>query len=64
MGCESGKKRRKTELKWIEDIVQQCVDAGVPVFVKQAEIDGKIVSMPKILGRVWGQYPKGIKNGC
>lgn len=35
VGAESGKQRRPCELSWIEDIVSQCIMAGVPVFVKQ-----------------------------
>lgn len=41
-GCESGPKRRPMERSWAESVVNQCRDAGVPVFVKQLEIDGKV----------------------
>ena len=41
VGCESGKNRRPCRMEWIEDVVQQCRDAGVPCFVKQLDIDGK-----------------------
>lgn len=58
-GCESGPKRRKTKITHIQRLAQQCESAGVPCFIKQAEINGKIVSMPEILGRVWNQYPEG-----
>lgn len=58
VGCESGKNRRECKIEWIEQIVQQCVEAEVPVFVKQADIDGKPVKMPKILGKVWDQRPE------
>lgn len=35
-GNETGQYRyRPCELEWIESIIQQCRDAGVPVFVKQ-----------------------------
>lgn len=44
VGCESGPGRRPCKLEWIEDIVEQCQAAGVPVYVKQIEIDGKVVS--------------------
>lgn len=57
IGCETGKKRRKTKLKWIENIVNQCSVAGIPVFIKQAEINGKIVKMPEINGKIWAQFP-------
>jgi len=58
IGCESGPRRRSIPIKHIEALVVQCNDAGVPVFVKQAEIDGKLVKMPKILGRTWAQFPE------
>jgi len=57
IGCESGPKRRPCKIEWIENLVGQCIDAKVSAFVKQAEIDGKVVSMPKIMGRVWDQLP-------
>jgi len=43
VGCESGNRRRETKIKWIEDIVDQCQRYQVPVFVKQVEIDGKVL---------------------
>lgn len=58
VGAESGAKRRPCKLEWIEDIVRQCQDAGIPCFVKSADIDGKLVKMPQILGKVWNQLPK------
>lgn len=42
VGCESGKNRRPMELKWAENIVDQCQSSGVPVFVKQLEVNGKV----------------------
>ncbi len=35
VGGESGPKARPCKLAWIDGIVRQCRDAGVPVFVKQ-----------------------------
>lgn len=45
VGAESGpaKVRRPCKLEWVESIVQQCRSAGVPVFVKQLDINGKLV---------------------
>lgn len=54
-------KRRDCKLEDIEDLVQQCESAGIPVFVKQAVINGKLVKMPEINGKVYDQYPKGVK---
>lgn len=41
VGCESGPNRRPCKLEWVESIVGQCRTAGVPVFVKQLDIDGR-----------------------
>jgi len=61
VGCESGNKRRECKLEWIESIVEQCKSAGVPVFVKQIQLDGKVIKdinlFPSHL-RI-REYPKG-----
>ena len=53
VGCESGPHRRPCKLEWVEAIVDQCLIAGVPVFVKQLDINGKcerdITKFPKRL---------------
>lgn len=43
VSCESGPKRRPCKLEWIRDIVFQCKEAEVPVYIKQLDIDGKVV---------------------
>lgn len=61
IGCESGPNRRPCKLEWIRSAVGQCKAAGIPPFVKQIEIDGKVEhdmeKFPKDL-RVQ-DYPKG-----
>jgi protein gp37 len=47
VGCESGPKRRPCKIEWVQSIVEQCKAANVPCFVKQINIDGKVVKMPK-----------------
>lgn len=42
VGCETGPKRRPCDIEWVRDIVEQCRAAGVPVFVKKLDIDGKV----------------------
>ena len=42
IGCESGPKRRPCKLEWVRSIVEQCKAAGVPVFVKQLDLDGRV----------------------
>lgn len=44
VGCESGPNRRPCKIEWVESIVEQCLTAGVPVFVKQLDIGGKCVT--------------------
>lgn len=53
VGCESGPNRRPCKIEWVESIVEQCRSAGVPVFVKQLDLNGKcehdITKFPKHL---------------
>ena len=44
VGCESGSGRRPCPLEWVESVVGQCRCAGVPVFVKQLNLNGKCVT--------------------
>jgi protein gp37 len=58
VGCESGPKRRPCKYEWIDSIVDQCKAAGVPVFVKQINVNGKVVKMPP-------EYPQEYpEQGC
>lgn len=59
VGCESGPGARYCSMAWIHDIRDQCAAAGVPVFIKQARINGELIKMPKIDGVVYDQFPKG-----
>jgi len=43
VGCETGPHRRPCNIEWSRSIVEQCKAAGVPCFVKQLEINGKVV---------------------
>ena len=56
-GCESGPNRRAAKIEWIRDLRDQCVAAGVDFFLKQMEIDGKIVKMPELDGKIWDEIP-------
>jgi len=47
LGTESGPGRRPANLEWMKNIVQQCKEAGVPIFVKQIEINGKTSKNPE-----------------
>lgn len=41
VGCESGPGRRSCKIEWVENIVEECKIANVPVFVKQLSINGR-----------------------
>lgn len=56
-GAESGPRRRAFRMEWARGLKNQCVAAGVPFFLKQAQIDNKIVKMPELDGRVWREMP-------
>jgi len=57
-GCESGPHRRPAVTWWFRDLQNQCSTFGVPFFLKQMEVNGRIVKMPKLDGKVWDQMPK------
>jgi protein gp37 len=42
VGCESGPNRRPCPIEYVESVVAQCKAAGVPVFVKQVSINGRV----------------------
>jgi protein gp37 len=42
LGTETGVKRREMKIEWAESIVDQCDAAGVPSFIKQININGKV----------------------
>jgi len=44
VGCETGRNARPCKIEWIESIVEQCREAGVPCFVKAINLNGKITS--------------------
>ena len=47
VGCESGSKRRPCDIEWVRSVVRQCERPEVPVYVKQLEINGKVVTKLK-----------------
>jgi len=59
-GCENGP--RPMDLDWVRFLRDQCQDAGVLFFLKQARIDGKLVKMPELDGQIWAEYPKIDEN--
>lgn len=63
-GCESGPNRRQAKTQWFRDLKDQCLDAGVPFFLKQWEYEGfqkgysVLEKMPYLDGRQWNAMPK------
>jgi len=41
-GAESGPNRRPMPLEWAVDVVEQCQAAGVPAWVKQIDLNGRV----------------------
>ncbi len=58
IGCESGKYRRECHDIWVKNLIKLCTAFDIPVFLKQLEINGKIVKEPEISGKKYLQFPK------
>jgi protein gp37 len=56
-GCESGPKARPAELDWFRSLRDQCQAAGVPFFLKQMMVDGKMKKYPELDGKTWKEFP-------
>jgi protein gp37 len=57
-GSESGPNRRPANIVWMLSLKDQCVAAGVPFFLKQMEVGGRLVKMPKLEGKIWNEMPE------
>lgn len=57
-GCESGGKRRHVARAAFQTLRDCAAREGIPFFLKQMEINGKVVGMPKLDGKVWNQMPE------
>lgn len=57
-GSESGPGRRPMNQDWVRSLRDQCITADVPFLLKQMPINGKLVKMPELDGKVWNQKPK------
>jgi len=57
-GAESGPNARPMDIEWARSVRDQCEAAGVPFFLKQMVVDGKLVHMPELDGKVWDQFPE------
>ena len=61
-GCESrqGRPGRHMETEWIREIRDKCQSNEIPFFLKQMEVNGKIIHEPELDGQQWLQMPEGI----
>lgn len=50
-GCESGPKRRKAKNDWFRSLRDECDYYHVDYFLKQMDVDGKVVQEPYLDGR-------------
>lgn len=57
-GTESGPKRRMMNLAWVRSLRDQCKAAGVAFFLKQIEVDGKIITEPMLDGTPHLDFPE------
>lgn len=44
VGCESGAGARETDLDWVRDLRNQCKDDGIPLLIKQLQVEGKFTN--------------------
>ena len=56
-GGESGPGSRPIHPDWVRSLRDQCQVAGVKFFLKQMHINGKLVKMPELDGRIWNEFP-------
>ena len=58
VGCESGPGARSMQEDWVRSIRDECVEAGVSFFFKQAlDARGHKISLPELDGRRWAEFP-------
>lgn len=50
--------KRETREEWVAALIDDCDAAGVPVFLKQLTIGGRLVSLPTFDGRVRAEFPE------
>lgn len=62
-GSESGPSARPFETDWARYLRNQCQRASVPFFLKQMPVNGKLVKMPELDGKVWSEIPEAFKYG-
>lgn len=61
-GAESGHGARPMDPDWARSVRNQCQSAGVPFFLKQIVVEGKLVKEPFLDDRQWLEFPKSGGN--
>ncbi len=60
VGGESGHRARPMKLEWVQDLKNQCLDAGVPFFFKQWGGVNKKRAGRQLDGQTWDGMPEAI----
>jgi protein gp37 len=59
IGSESGPNHRiPPDYPRLWEMICLCKENRVPIFLKQWDIDGKLIKMPEIFGHKWDQFPE------
>ena len=62
IGCESGPGRRPCKDEWALDLLDQCWEAQVPVWLKQFEINGRVEHDANVLAAHFGTTTELIRQ--
>ncbi len=57
LGCETGPNARNSHMAWIRNVRDQCQIAQIPLFLKQMNVEGKLIKAPELDGRKWMEVP-------
>jgi protein gp37 len=57
-GGQTGPGAKPVHPDWMRSLRDRCATAGVPFFLKSMHIDGRIVKMPELDGKVWNEFPR------
>lgn len=61
-GGESGPSARHMDHEWARSLRDQCQAVGVPFFLKQMMVGGRIVKEPELDGRQWLEFPPAPRS--
>ncbi len=57
LGSETGPNARNSHIAWIRNVRDQCQIAQIPLFLKQINVEGKLIKAPELDGRKWLEVP-------